>query len=69
MVVLVQSLDFGLAHVLGIDELIARALQGRKSGLSACGSCKSCAPPADASKPTASNRVAFLPAEMLIKRK
>jgi hypothetical protein len=46
-----------------------RALQGRKSGLNACGSCKSCAPSPDGAKPAASNRIAFLPAEMLIKRK
>jgi len=43
-----------------------RALQGRKSGLNACGSCKSCVPsPADAPKSAPSNRVAFLPVEML----
>jgi len=43
-----------------------RALQGRKSGLNACGSCKTCAPtPSPAAK--TSDRVAFLPVEMLAK--
>jgi hypothetical protein len=47
-----------------------RALQGRRSSLSACGSCNGCGPKTeqDSSKPKP-ERVVFLPAELLVKRR
>ena len=61
-----------LLVALGCAAFIARqvflSLQGRRSKLNACGSCKSCAPPADAAKP-AGTRLVIFPADLLRKRR
>ena len=59
-----------LLAVLACAAFIARsgyrALQGRKSKLNSCGSCGGCA--TTPAKP-ASQRIDFLPAEMLVKKR
>jgi len=68
-----QHLLIALA-VLGCIAFLARsafrALQGKKSSLAGCGSCKGCAPttPQSTTKP-ATERIVFLPADMLVRRR
>ncbi len=60
--------------VLGCVAFLARsafrALQGKKSSLAGCGSCKGCGTtaPQSITKP-ATERIAFLPADMLVRRR
>ena len=62
-----------LLAVAGCLAFVARqavaSLQGRKSKLNGCGSCKSCGTPAQDPKPATSQRVAIIPVEMLRRRK
>lgn len=62
-----------LLAVVGCVAFIARgayrALQGRKSSLNACGSCKSCATNEPVSKAPAATKIAFFPVELLHKKR
>jgi hypothetical protein len=58
-------IGLALACVIVIARQAMRALAGKKSGLSGCGSCKSCAP---ASETRAPPKVQMISADMLLRR-